>query len=79
VLTGDLRDLIYAPYLTRLVATQRRLEREHGVMRRIGFDRLQAGATWRERWARFRARWLVPRVRRWRGELVQVIEDVRME
>lgn len=76
-LTRELREFIYTPYLEKLVATQRRLEREHGVVRRIGFDRLKAGATWGERWERVRARWLVPRVRRWRGELLHVVSDAQ--
>jgi hypothetical protein len=79
VLTRELRDWVYGPYLEKLVATQRRLERDHGVLRRIGFDRLKPGATWGERWERVRARWLVPWVRRWRGELVHVAGGARGE
>lgn len=71
VLSSELREGIYGPYLAKLAAVQARLQREHGIKPRIGFDRLKAGATWAERWARVRARWLVPRVRRWRGELVR--------
>lgn len=71
-LSPGLRDGIYGPYLESLVATQRSLQRDHGIVPRIGFDRLGSGASWRERWERIRARWLVPRVRRWRGELVRV-------
>lgn len=78
-LTHELRDWVYAPYLEKLVATQRSLEREHGVARRIGFDRLKTGATWRERWERVRGRWVVPRVRRWCGELLHVVGAVRAE
>jgi hypothetical protein len=71
VLSPELRESIYGPYLAKLAAVQARLWREHGIAPRIGFDRLKAGASWAERWERVRARWLVPGVRRWRGELVR--------
>ena len=75
-LSAGLCDWVYGPYLEQLVATQRRLQRDHGIAPRIGFDRLGAGASWRERWERIRARWFVPYVRRWRGELLHIIAKV---
>jgi hypothetical protein len=71
-LTPELRDVVYRPYLKTLVATQRRLQREHGIAPRLGYDRLKPGASWRERWERAKARWLWPHYRRFRGELLRV-------
>jgi hypothetical protein len=72
VLSPELRKFVFEPYLARLVAIQERLQREHGIVRRLGFDRLKPGSSWLERWERMRARWLVPHVRRWRGELLPI-------
>ncbi len=70
VLSDELARFVYRPYLAKLVATQRRLERDFGLVRRLGFDRLKSGATWSERWERVRNRWLAPYYRRWRGRLI---------
>jgi hypothetical protein len=69
-LSPELRDLIYRPYLEKLAATQRRLQREHGIAPRFRYQRLNVGQTARERWERFKARWLLPAYLRLRGQLV---------
>jgi hypothetical protein len=74
-LTTELAARIYLPYLRKLAATQRRLETGFGIARRLGLDRLKPGASWRERWERLRARWIVPHYRRWRGWLLHVPES----
>ena len=69
-LSDPLRDLIYLPYLRRLAATEQRLKSAHGIAPRLGYQRLPTGNSWRERRGRFVARWLLPRYRRWRGQLL---------
>jgi hypothetical protein len=73
-LAADLREWVYEPYLKKLTATQARLRRDHGIAPRLGYDRLNPGASWRERWARAKARWLLPHYRKFRGELVRAAE-----
>ncbi len=69
-LTPALRDLVYLPYLRRLMTAQRVLRDAHGIMPQLGFRRLPEGKTWRNRWARFLAKWLLPYYRRYRGQLL---------
>lgn len=73
-LTPELRHLIYLPYLRKLMAVQRGLRETHGIMPQLGFQRLPAGKSWRERWGRIVARWLMPRYRRYRGQLLHCPE-----
>lgn len=74
-LTRELRDLVYRPYLEKLAAMQGRLRREHGIVARLGYDRLHPGASVRERWERMKARWVLPWYRRWRGQLLRATGD----
>jgi hypothetical protein len=67
----SLRALIYEPYLARLVAVQRELRAKHGIAPAFLAPRLNAGATWRDRWERFKARWLWPYLGRVNGRLVR--------
>lgn len=70
----EIRDLIYLPYLRRLAATQQQLRREFGLGVKVRHARENAGATWRQRWKKFKQRTLTPHVRRWRGELIHCPE-----
>lgn len=69
-----LRELVYRPYLRELAATQARLRAEHGIGARVRHGRMDTGTSLSERWRRFREKWLAPRVRRWRGELIECRE-----
>lgn len=73
-MTPALRDLVYLPYLRKLVAAQQCLERVHGIIPRRGYHRLAAGNSWRERWDRFAAQELLPLYRRCRGQLLHCSE-----
>lgn len=69
-MTRELRELVYRPYLARLVATQQRLERDHGLAPQRGYRRLVAGDAWRERWQRVATNRLLPLARLLRGRLL---------
>lgn len=69
-LDPTLRDLIYLPYLKKLTAAQRRLQREQGIIPPLGYTRLPAGHSLRQRWERWSVRWLLPSYRRLRGQLL---------
>jgi len=73
-LTPALRELVYLPYLEKLVAAQRRLRMTHGIAPRRGYQRLTVGKTLGDRWERFKARWLRPGYRRLRGQLLHCTE-----
>jgi hypothetical protein len=70
-LTAPLRDLVYLPYLEKLVAAEQRLKLEHGIVPRLGYQRLPDGNSWRDRRGRLVARWLLPYYRRLRGQLLR--------
>ncbi|MDB6092575.1 MAG: hypothetical protein JWM32_137 [Verrucomicrobia bacterium] len=72
--TGGLRELIYLPYLEELAAFQRRLRLNHGIATELGSRRLHAGDTARARWERAKARWVLPQLGRWRGQLLYAPE-----
>jgi hypothetical protein len=74
-LAADLRDLVYAPYLRKLVAIQRRLQREFGIIPRLGYQRLAAGSSWSKRIHRFVVQSLLPKYRRLRGHLLHCPES----
>lgn len=69
-LNPALRDLIYVPYLKRLAAVQRRLRSEPGIEPRFTYQRLNGGTSLRDRWERFKARWVLPYYGRLRGRLI---------
>jgi hypothetical protein len=69
-LTTRLRDLIYLPYLRALVSNQERLRNEFGIRPRLGYQRLSAGTSWRDKFHRFAVQRLLPKYRRWRGHLL---------
>jgi len=70
----EIRELIYLPYLCRLTVTQQRLREEFGIGVTVRQARENVGATWSERWKKFKQRTLAPHVRRWRGELIHCPE-----
>jgi len=70
-----LADAIYRPYLRELATMQARLAREHGIPAGFRHVRLHAGATPRERWERWKARWVLP----WRGRLQGRLLHVRAD
>jgi hypothetical protein len=69
-LTSPLRDLIYLPYLKKLVEIQSWLKMQYGIEPLLGFQRLPSGGSLRNRWDRFFARRLLPAYRRLRGQLL---------
>ncbi len=69
-LSAALRDLVYLPYLKRLAATQRQLQTVHGIVPRLPCQRLNIGSTWRDRWERVKARWVLPYYGRVSGRLL---------
>jgi hypothetical protein len=71
-LTSALRDLIYRPYLRQLAAIQERLQATHGIAPRLLSQRLNASASGRDRWERFKARWLLPYYGQLRGQVLWV-------
>jgi hypothetical protein len=75
-LSPELRDLIYLPYLKKLVVNQQRLRREQGIAPRFQYQRLNTGKSLRDRWERIKARWLLPYYGRLRGQLVHCPEPV---
>jgi hypothetical protein len=74
-LTRELRDLIYRPYLQRMVTMNARLRTQHGIEPVRGYLRIPTGTSWRERWERFRAGRLMTGYRRIRGRLLHCPED----
>jgi len=74
-LTPALRDVIYLPYLERLVRVQSRLKAKYGISPLLGFQRLPSGASLRDRWDRFFARRLLPHYRRLRGQLLHCADS----
>jgi hypothetical protein len=73
-LSEEMRELIYLPYLKKLSAVQVGLRVKHGIGTRLGYQRLPSGKSWQERWRRFVARWVWPRYRRFRGQLLHCPE-----
>jgi hypothetical protein len=71
-LTPAWRDAIYLPYLRRLAQQQRRVRERHGIQPMLGYHRLTTGGSVRDRWERFKGRWLLPAYRRWCGQLLHV-------
>ncbi len=69
-LTPALRDLIYLPYLKKLVEIQSRLRAQFGIEPLLGFQRLPSGGSLRNRWDRFFARRVLPAYRKLRGQLL---------
>jgi len=69
-MTQALRDLVYLPYLRKLVPLQRELEATHGIAPQRGYHRLNPGRSWRARCDRFVIRRLLPLYRRLRVQLV---------
>lgn len=67
-----LRELVYRPYLEKLAAMQRRLRSEAGIEPRFTYQRLNGGKKFRDRWERFKARWVLPYQGRLRGRLIHV-------
>jgi hypothetical protein len=68
--TPALRNMIYLPYLTKLVHFQSRLKARYGIAPLLGFQRLPAGSSIQDRWNRFFARRMLPLYRRVRGQLL---------
>lgn len=73
-LTTALRDLVYRPYLEQLVRKQRQLRRKHGLQPKISQPRLNAGGSTRDRWERFKARWVLPFYGRLQRRLIHCAE-----
>jgi hypothetical protein len=69
-LSGALRELVYLPYLRRLTSTQRQLWAGHGIVPPMTYQRLNPGQTWRDRWERAKARWVLPYYGRVSGRLI---------
>ena len=69
-LTPELRAFIYLPYLKKLAAVQQQLWQTQGIVPRLHSPRLNAGASWRSRWERAKARWLLPYFGRLSGQLL---------
>ena len=74
-LTRGLREAIYVPYLRELTKAQARLRARHGIVPALGYKRLPTGGSLRDRWERFKARWVWVPYRRLRGELIRVGAD----
>src|SRR5690606_3810260 len=71
-MTDELHDLVYVPYLQNLAGVMERRERAQGIVPRRGYHRLTAETSWRARWDRTAARWLLPIYRLARGQLIHV-------
>ncbi|MBI2516121.1 MAG: hypothetical protein HYV95_04330 [Opitutae bacterium] len=69
-LTKPVRELVYLPYLRKLVQMQQRLRQRHGIEAQFTYQRLNAGRSLRDRWERFKARWVLPYYGRVLGRLV---------
>lgn len=69
-LTNELRNSIYAPYLAAVATVQRLLRDEHGIVPRLGHQRLPEGKTWLGRRRRALILRLTPYYRRFTGELI---------
>lgn len=69
-LSPPLREMIFRPYLEKLVVVQERLRHRFGVVPTLGYARLAAGSSWRDRWHRFAVQRLLPWHRRLRGQLI---------
>jgi len=70
-LNPALRKIVYEPYLQHLTRVQRRLTSEFGIAPLFRHQRLNAGASWRDRWERLKARWVLPHLGRLRGQLIE--------
>lgn len=73
-LTRALREAIYLPYLRELAGAQALLRARHGIVPALGYKRLPTGSSLRDRWERFKARWVWVPYRRLRGQLIRVGE-----
>lgn len=74
-LTPALRDIIYLPYLAKLVRIQSRLQATYGIAPLLGFQRLPSGTSLQNRWDRFFMRRLLPLFRRLRGQLLHCADS----
>lgn len=69
-LLSPLRDHIYRPYLEMLASVQTRLHVTNGIEPRFTYQRLNGGNSLRDRWERFKARWVRPYYGRLSGQLI---------
>lgn len=69
-LTPSLRELVYRPYLERLLRWQHRLQQAHGIGPQAAQQRLNTGTSLRDRWERFKTRWVLPYYGRLTGRLI---------
>jgi hypothetical protein len=69
-LTPALREEIYLPYLRTLAAFERELQQRHGIEPQFRHQRLHAGASRRDRWERWKERWVLPTYGRLRARLL---------
>jgi hypothetical protein len=73
-LGAPLRELIYLPYLQHLMASQKRLRVQHGMLPRFLHQRLNAGRSWSDRWERVKSRWMLPYYGRFQRRLLHASE-----
>jgi hypothetical protein len=71
-LTRALREVLYRPYLRELARVQAELSAQHGIKPALGYKRLPVGKGFRDRWERFKARWVWVTYRKVRGQLIRI-------